>query len=69
MKLYVVNPIVKGRGFCKCKQIKGGYSPLLVQPAPTALSGAGMKSPDMTKVKSVLSGLQTTNPRKKYISI
>ena len=69
MKLYVVHPIVKGRGFCKCKEMKGGYSPLLLQPSPNALSGAGMRNPDMTKVKSVLSGLQPTKPYKKYISL
>lgn len=70
VRLYVVPPMTYGKGMCKCPTMKGGYSPLLVQPAPTALSGSGMKSPpDMRKVRSVLSTLQTTNPRKKYISI
>lgn len=67
MKLYVVPPMTYGRGMCKCRVMKGGYSPLLLAP----MHGAGMKSktPDMTKVRTVLSTLNTTNPRKKYISI
>lgn len=68
MKLYVVKPMVYGRGMCQCRQMKGGYSPLLlVGNEPNALRGGAVK-PDMTRVKSMLSGL-SPNPKKRFISI
>lgn len=70
VKLYVVHPMTYGRGFCKCRMLKGGGSPLLLLGnEPNALlSGSGAK-PDLTKVRSVLSGLNARKPHKKYINI
>lgn len=66
MKLYVVKPMVVGKGMCRCREMKGGYSPLLLEGAlPNELSGGRA---DMTKVRHMLSGL-STNPKKKFISI
>lgn len=68
MKLYVVKPMIVGKGMCRCREMKGGYSPLLLEGRlPNELSG-GASKPDMTKVRNMLSGLSPT-PKKKFISI
>lgn len=72
MKLYVVPPLVRGGGLCKCRMSRGGYSPLLStanNPLNSQVTGGAMKV-DTTKVKSILSsGLMGTSSKKKYISI
>lgn len=68
MKLYTVAPMVYGKGMCKCRMMKGGYSPILLEGAvPNELSGGAMK-PDMAKVRTMLTSL-SANPKKKFISI
>lgn len=67
MKLYQVHPMVVGKGYCKCREMRGGYSPLLLEGAiPNEMSGG--KKVDMTKVRGMLSQL-SPNPKKKFISI
>lgn len=72
MKLYVVPPLVRGGGICKCRMSRCGYSPLL-STANNALNSqvsVGGKKVDTTKVKSILSsGLMGTQSKKRYISI
>lgn len=70
MKLYVVPPLVRGGGVCKCRMSRGGYSPLLStlnNPLNSQVTGGKV---DTTKVRAILSsGLMGTSSKKKYISI